>query len=101
MTSLLHTLRNSLLQRSSLLLLFAAVLLALMLQAKAQVVGGSISGTVTDDSGSAIAGAVVVVHNDETGTERTLTTDPRGHYAAPSLTVGRYEVSASANGFAA
>jgi hypothetical protein len=87
--------------RDVVFLSFTAALLAVPFRAPAQVVGGSISGTVSDASGGAIAGAVVVVHNDETGTERTLTTDERGHYAAPSLTVGRYAVSASANGFSA
>jgi hypothetical protein len=91
--SFLRTLRNTF------FLLFTALLLAVPFRAPAQVVGGSISGTVTDASGGAIAGAVVVVHNDETGTERTLKTDDRGHYAAPSLTVGRYVVSARADGF--
>ncbi|HWZ51546.1 MAG TPA: carboxypeptidase-like regulatory domain-containing protein [Granulicella sp.] len=87
--------------RSSLQFVLPALLLAAPLGARAQVVGGSISGTVTDASGGDIAGAVVVVHNAETGTERTLTTDAHGHYAAPSLAVGRYQVSATANGFAA
>jgi len=65
----------------------------------AQVVGGSISGIVTDSTGSRISGAVVVVHNVETGTERKLTTDSEGRYSAPSLTVGTYEVMVKRDGF--
>jgi len=68
--------------------------------ASAQVVGGSVAGTIADASGGAIPGATVVVHNLETGTERRLKTDKEGHYAAPSLAVGSYEVSARADGFA-
>ena len=66
----------------------------------AQIVGGLISGTVTDASGAALAGASVVVHNAETGLERRLLTDAEGRYAAPSLPIGTYDVSASSEGFA-
>jgi Carboxypeptidase regulatory-like domain len=68
--------------------------------ARAQVVGGSISGTVTDNTGSRIADAIVVVHNVETGTERKLVTDGEGRYGAPSLTVGSYDVIVERDGFA-
>ena len=58
----------------------------------AQVVGGSLGGTVTDASGAAVRGAKVVIRNAETGTERTLVTGADGRYAAPSLPVGAYNV---------
>jgi hypothetical protein len=78
-----------------------AALLALLPAriAHAQVVGGSISGTVTDATGAAIPNAHVLVHNDETGNERQLLTGPDGRYAAPSIPVGTYTVSAKADGF--
>lgn len=66
----------------------------------AQVVGGSISGTVSDATGGRIKGATVVVRNEETGTERTLVTDSSGRYAAPSLAVGSYEIDVTDAGFA-
>ena len=66
----------------------------------AQVVGGSLSGTISDASGSRIQGASVVIHNEETGTERRLLTDSTGRYAAPSLAIGSYEVTVSDEGFA-
>jgi hypothetical protein len=86
---LLASLRN--------LLVLATLTSALL---PAQVVGGSIDGTVTDASGRPIAGAAVTVHNAETGTERKLRTDRDGHYAAPSLSIGAYYISATADGFA-
>ena len=46
----------------------------------AQVVGGTISGTVTDQTGAVIPNVVVVVHNQDTGTQRTLTTNASGSY---------------------
>ena len=78
-----------------------AGLLALFpaLTARAQVVGGTISGAVTDSTGAAIANAAVLVHNEETGNERHLTTGPDGRYAAPSVPVGTYTVTAKSDGF--
>jgi hypothetical protein len=80
--------------------LFALSLFALSLAASAQVVGGTISGTVTDSSGAVIPNAHVLVHNDDTGTQRSLTTSSSGTYAAPSIPVGTYTLSANAPGFA-
>jgi hypothetical protein len=76
-----------------------ALLFAFTLRSKAQVVGGSISGTITDATGAAIANAAVLVHNDETGNERRLLTGPDGRYAAPSIPVGSYTITANATGF--
>jgi hypothetical protein len=59
----------------------------------------SISGTVADTSGAIIPGATVKVKNVEIGTVRTVVTDSAGRYAAPSLEVGKYEVSAEQEGF--
>ncbi len=65
----------------------------------AQVVGGTISGTVTDSTGAVIPNAVVVVHNQDTGTQRTLTTNSAGAYSAPSIPVGTYLVTTTVAGF--
>lgn len=65
----------------------------------AQVVGASISGTVKDASGAGLPAAVVTVKDVETGAIRKLVTDGSGRYAAPSIGIGRYEVSASKPGF--
>jgi hypothetical protein len=65
----------------------------------AQVVGGSIGGVVTDTSGAAVRGAQVILHNMDTGAERTLTTGADGRYIAPSLAAGRYSVLITAKGF--
>jgi hypothetical protein len=69
------------------------------LAAYAQVVGGTISGAITDATGAAIANAAVLVRNEETGNERRLTTGPDGRYAAPSVPVGTYTVTAKSDGF--
>lgn len=64
-----------------------------------QGVSGAISGTVRDESGAGISAAVVAIRNVETGAERKLLTDEAGRYSAPSLAVGRYQVSAERQGF--
>jgi hypothetical protein len=61
---------------------------------------GAISGTVTDPSGAAVPGAAVVVHNDATNAETTLTADSNGFYNAVQLQPGTYTVAISAPGFA-
>jgi Carboxypeptidase regulatory-like domain len=66
----------------------------------AQVVGGTISGTVSDGDGAVIPGATVVIRNQETGGERHLVSDSSGIYAAPSIPVGVYTVSVARDGFA-
>jgi hypothetical protein len=66
---------------------------------RGQVVGASISGTVKDESGAGIAAAAVSVKSLETGAERKLIADDAGRYSAPSIAVGRYQVSAEKPGF--
>jgi hypothetical protein len=65
----------------------------------AQVNTGRILGTVTDQSGGVIAGAMVTVTNTATGVARTLTADQSGEYVAPNLALGTYSVRATAMGF--
>ena len=67
---------------------------------KAQIVGGTISGTVQDPAGALVPGAGVTIRNQETGGERHLITDAGGAYAAPSIPVGIYNISVARDGFA-
>ncbi|HYU80462.1 MAG TPA: TonB-dependent receptor [Vicinamibacterales bacterium] len=60
---------------------------------------GAISGTVTDTTSGVLPGATVVVKNTETGQTREVITDLRGHYSAPNLQPGPYDVMASLTGF--
>jgi hypothetical protein len=60
---------------------------------------GTITGRVTDPSGSVIAGAKVVVTNVAMGTKSDLTTNAEGIYVAPALAPGNYQVGASSAGF--
>ncbi len=82
---------------TSFLILIGCILSSI--PAKAQVTGATLSGTVTDPSGSVIAGAQVDIKNLGTGIVRTVTTDSAGLYSAPNLDPGTYEVTSSAAGF--
>ena len=66
----------------------------------AQVVGGTINGTIADTAGAVIPGATVIIRNQETGGERHLVSDASGVYAAPSIPIGVYTVSVTRDGFA-
>ena len=67
--------------------------------ANAQVTGATLSGTVTDPSGSVVAGAEITIKNNGTGIVRTVTTDTAGLFSAPNLIPGSYEVKITAAGF--
>jgi hypothetical protein len=60
---------------------------------------GTISGSVTDNSGAAIAKAKVTVTETRTGSKTELQTEASGAYTAPFLTIGDYQVAAEAPGF--
>jgi len=79
-------------------ILFLAFI-AIAFTANAQVVNGTIAGTVTDSTGAVIPNAHVLVHNDDTGTQRTLTTNGSGIFAAPAIPIGSYTVTVDAPGF--
>ncbi len=76
-------------------------ILVMSLSLFAQVNTGRIVGTVTDQSGGVIAGAMVAVTNVDTGVARSLITDDAGEFSAPNLNAGKYSVRASATGFQA
>ena len=67
--------------------------------AHAQVAGATLSGTITDPSGAAIANAQVSIANKATGVTRTVTADSAGFYSAPNLLPGIYDVTVAAQGF--
>jgi len=82
------------------LLIFAAAFLAPWeTRTYAQVVGATLSGTVTDASGAIVPNAHVSVRNPATGVTREVTVDAAGFYTAPNLLPGNYEVRFSAPGF--
>ena len=65
----------------------------------AQTITGTISGDVTDASGAVVAGATITVQNLGTNQKRTATTSKSGNFDVPDLAIGKYKVTASAEGF--
>jgi hypothetical protein len=78
-----------------------AILLTLCLPTRvsAQVVGATISGTVTDASGSKMPGVDLAVTNVGTGIVTNTATKGEGTFTVPNLQPGNYEISATAKGF--
>ena len=62
-------------------------------------VTASISGTVTDPSGGAVAGASVTATNVDTGVATTQTSNAQGFYSFQSLPLGKYTVEVQQTGF--
>jgi hypothetical protein len=58
-----------------------------------------IRGTVTDTSGSAVAGVTVTVTNINTGISQQQNTQTDGSYIFPQLVIGDYDVKAVKTGF--
>jgi hypothetical protein len=76
--------------------LFSAVSLR---PAAAQVVYGSVIGTVTDPSDAAIPNAKVTLTSRDTGTIRSADTDEGGRYSFVNVLPGRYDVKVTSQGF--
>ncbi|HWW15662.1 MAG TPA: TonB-dependent receptor [Candidatus Dormibacteraeota bacterium] len=64
-----------------------------------QVVGGSISGTITDNSGAVVANATVSMKDLATGFVTSVKTNAQGFYSVPNLLPGTYQQAVSAAGF--
>jgi len=65
----------------------------------AQSPTATINGIVLDPSGAAIAGAQVVVVNNETGVQYTTKANGEGIYVVPNLPPGPYRIQVSNSGF--
>lgn len=65
----------------------------------AQVLYGSLTGTVTDSSGAAVVGAQVAAVAIQTGVSQTAATDSSGIYRFTALLPGTYKVTITAQGF--
>ncbi|HZT39271.1 MAG TPA: TonB-dependent receptor [Bryobacteraceae bacterium] len=65
----------------------------------AQVLYGSIVGTVTDPSNAVVTKATVTVTNTSTGLARQTETDNAGYYSIPNLLEGNYDLTVTAPGF--
>jgi hypothetical protein len=82
---------------------FGTVLLCILAAnpAAAQVLYGSLVGTVQDPSGGAVPGASVSIRQTQTGLTRTASSNESGGFSFPTLPGGPYEVAVAKDGFQA
>ncbi len=81
------------------LLLASILVLLLSTPTRAQVVGATVSGSITDPRGDAIPNAKVSAKNLATGVSTTTTTNATGAFSIANLNPADYEISANAAGF--
>jgi hypothetical protein len=81
-------------------LLLTVLLLVYVLPAAGQSTFGSITGTVTDQSGAAVPTAKITVTNETTSVKREVETTNAGVFDVPNLNVGgTYRIRIEAQGF--
>src|ERR1039458_5714500 len=94
------SIRVDLLKRAAYFAAVAVMIMALAGIASAQSVAvGSISGTVSDQSGSSVPNAVVKMTETDKGTVHTGNTSPEGRYVFNNLPVGPYRLEVAWSGF--
>ena len=76
--------------------LFCLITCPIFLQAQST---GGFSGTITDTTGSVVAGAKVTITSQGTGVSREGRTDDAGHYVVTLLPVADYTVRVESQGF--
>jgi hypothetical protein len=81
-------------------LMITTLALIICVSVRAQVSGGTLTGTVNDFNGGPIPNAKISVKNEATGVVQETTTDAAGVYSAPNLLPGTYNVTISGEGFA-
>jgi outer membrane receptor protein involved in Fe transport len=84
---------------ATLLTLFLCLVTAVAVFAQSQATTGNIEGRVLDPKGAAIPGATITATNQQTGLEKTTSSDSEGNYRLILLPPGQYTIRANAQGF--
>ncbi len=79
--------------------LFGIFLSVINVSGQSQATTGLIQGTIFDPNGAVVQGASITVKNQDTGFQRTVTSNSDGFFTAPLLPLGKYTVTATAGGF--
>jgi len=74
-------------------------LLGFVERTDAQVLFGSVSGTITDQSGAGVPKAHVTLINKATSVQKEADTDESGHYTITDVPPGNYDLKVTASGF--
>ena len=64
-----------------------------------QTITGSISGVITDSTGSVVPGATVTLLSEKTRQARTVITGGEGRFSFPALQPGAYSLKVEQQGF--
>jgi hypothetical protein len=86
-------------RRGCLIALLAFMLVLLVSLPLRAATGGSISGTVADQTGAVIPGAAMSLVSTAQSTIYRAISDAAGFYSCPNLPVGHYDLTVSAAGF--
>ena len=78
--------------RMAALLALIAGPLAVWLAPAAYAQGGTLTGSVFDMDGKPYPDVTISIKNNETGKEIDATTDAKGHYSAPGMVAGTYNI---------
>ena len=89
------------LNRKALLFVFCCLILSTISPLLYGQATGSFSGTVSDKTGSVIAGATVRVTSQGTAPTREAKTDDTGHYLIPLVPIGNYTIRVEVAGLSA
>src|SRR5690349_14279401 len=89
--------RNLRLRSTMLMLVISLVTVAV--NSKAQTITGSISGVVTDSTGSVVPAAAVMLANEKTGQTRNASTNGEGRFNFAALQPGSYSIKIERQGF--
>src|SRR5579884_1060484 len=92
-------LKSSLFRCAALAALFTVLLFTTQPVAGAQVLFGSIVGSVTDPSGAAVPAAMVKITETQTNETREAVTNQSGAYSFPAIPAGTYNVEIQKQGF--
>jgi len=79
--------------------LLLVVLGLLAADCEAQLDTGTISGTIADKTGAAVAGAQVILSSELTGASRTVSSNNQGYYVFSLIPSGTYTIEATHPGF--
>jgi tetratricopeptide (TPR) repeat protein len=78
--------------RMAVMLALIAGPLAVLLAPAAYAQGSTLAGTVFDMAGKPYPDVTLTIKNKENGKEANVTTDAKGHYSAPGLAAGTYDI---------
>ena len=83
------------------LIVALTVVLVASMSIFAQSDTGSIAGTIRDQNGAVVPGALVTTRNQRTGGERTTTSNAEGSFSIPALKASAYTITATTTGLGA